>query len=81
MKTITFDRPNLMTGVVLIFCIVAGFLGGLLTKRPIVMCNHSEPFEIEVTGGGMMLIVPSTFYAIQIEDKYKRNYVKPTDEG
>lgn len=44
------------------------------------LLEAQKPYEVNVTGGGVMLIVPAGFYAVQIEGEYKKNYIRPTDE-
>ena len=46
-----------------------------------IQCMHNIPFEVPLTGGTRMLIVPDGWYGVPVHGEHKsRNYIKPTDQ-
>jgi hypothetical protein len=69
------DRKTWLFGAALLFFMAISFSAGMAYQS----AKHKLPYEVNVTGGGVVMLIPPGWGAYQIQDEYRRNYVRPTD--
>lgn len=72
-------RLYALAGAALIFIVAASFSLGMAYQSTFP-CDHNQPYEVNVSGGGVALMIPPGWGAYQIQDEYRKNYIRPTDQ-
>jgi hypothetical protein len=70
------DRKIWLAGAAFLFFMAMSFSAGMAYQD----ASHKFPYEVNVSGGGVVLMIPPDWGAYQIQDEYRRNYVRPSDQ-